>query len=700
MKKIFTFLFSIVLCGVLFAQKPDFNLYGFAAENGGTTGGNAAGAVTHTVTTYDELAAALTREKGSTEPRIVKVVGTIEVPGGGEAIEVGSDITLFGADGNAMISQIQLYIKNAHNIIIRNLRFTAVGSNKGSDSDCISIATTSSNRCNNIWIDHCEFFNVEPIRNPSASLKDKYDGLLDIKKTSEYITISWCYFHDHYKAILVGYTASDTYDRKITMHHNRFERVNSRVPSYRGGTGHVYNNSYLGTTDSEGYFGTGVNAREGACLLVENNYFEKMTQTIYCAIEDVKTEGYAYGTGNIFVDCQHEFTANGCTSFTPPYEVNQDAAADLPLLLKEWAGSGKLNSYDDYGNEVSAEGKPTVSIKSPADNAVYEFPASVTMEVVASDEDGTIEKVEIYDGADLATTLTEAPFVCTLDQLQVGEHILSAKAIDNDGKFATASVMIVVEGIGGGGDVTAGESFFPQANLDENQYYWFNESNKTHCESMIADQTIVLNNSVTTPESTTKLQPTAIGANESGTKESGRTGYIGIAKGSGTAGTEGGSVVFALPSCALFEINFSTTGSQYLKVFTSKDNQNWAECTDLYINKGKKGITTHNLTSGVSSTSPIYVKVANYGTGSIMLHGVKISKAISSGIDNMESDPLSIYCDGDEIICNRDYLTIEVFDAAGKLVKKGNDIAGLPNGNYLVRVQEANGKISTLKLKR
>ena len=83
-----------------------------------------------------------------------------------------------------------------------------------------------------------------------------------------------------------------------------------------------------------------------------------------------------------------------------------------------------------------------------------------------------------------------------------------------------------------------------------------------------------------------------------------------------------------------------------------------------------------------------------------MLHGVKISKAISSDIDNMESDPLSIYCDGDEIICNRDYLTIEVFDAAGKLVKKGNDIAGLPNGNYLVRVQEANGKISALKLKR
>ena len=48
-----------------------------------------------------------------------------------------------------------------------------------------------------------------------SSEKDKYDGLLDIKKNSEYITVSWCYFHDHYKSILIGFTATDTYDRKI-----------------------------------------------------------------------------------------------------------------------------------------------------------------------------------------------------------------------------------------------------------------------------------------------------------------------------------------------------------------------------------------------------------------------------------------------------------------------------------------------------
>ena len=148
MKRIFTSVISLVLFLGLFASTPDFSMVGFATLNGGTTGGS--GGTETTVTTYEQLKAAVF----GTSPKIVYVVGKIEVVGGGDAIEVGSNTSIIGVGNTAMISQVQLYLKNASNVIIRNLKFTAVGSTKGSDSDCISIATTSSGICSNIWIDH------------------------------------------------------------------------------------------------------------------------------------------------------------------------------------------------------------------------------------------------------------------------------------------------------------------------------------------------------------------------------------------------------------------------------------------------------------------------------------------------------------------------------------------------------------------
>jgi pectate lyase len=91
---------------------------------------------------------------------------------------------------------------------------------------------------NNIWIDHCEFY-----RDWSAD-KDYYDGLVDIKRGVEYVTISNCYFHDHHKVSLVGYSDSDVGERYITYAFNRFEKVGSRLPSFRFGKAHIYGNYF------------------------------------------------------------------------------------------------------------------------------------------------------------------------------------------------------------------------------------------------------------------------------------------------------------------------------------------------------------------------------------------------------------------------------------------------------------------------
>lgn len=353
-KLFMTFGFLFMLSLTAMSQNPDFSCVGFAAQNGGTTGGQGGQEVT--VTTLEQFKQYVS-EKDATA-RIIYVKGTLEGAGGGEIVSIGSNKSIIGIGSEGKVLKVQFYCKNSKNLIIRNLFFSMENSTLGSDADCISIATTGSSTCQNIWIDHCTFDNnMSPVQNASASQKDKYDGLLDIKKNSEYITISWCEFKNHYKGILVGYTASDTYDRKITMHHNSFINIASRTPSYRGGTAHIYNNYWDGCYDSGTgkYFSTAVNTREEACLYVESNYFKNVNKTVYCALEDVTKEGYAFYQNNKFVNSTAE-TATTCNSFTPPYSVTVDNVDDVPVLVSAYAGVGVI---EDPANYPAPEGGGT-----------------------------------------------------------------------------------------------------------------------------------------------------------------------------------------------------------------------------------------------------------------------------------------------------------------------------------------------------
>ncbi|KAG9103950.1 hypothetical protein FRC06_006735 [Ceratobasidium sp. 370] len=100
-----------------------------------------------------------------------------------------------------------------------------------------------------------------------TSGKDYYDGCLDITHAGDYVTVSWNYFHNHWKTSLIGHSDSneseDTGKLRVTYHHNWFLNVGSRLPSLRFGTGHVYNQ--LMDTASE----SGINSRVGARMLIE-----------------------------------------------------------------------------------------------------------------------------------------------------------------------------------------------------------------------------------------------------------------------------------------------------------------------------------------------------------------------------------------------------------------------------------------------
>lgn len=93
-------------------------------------------------------------------------------------------LTIFSSNGSTL-RHTCLNLKGTSNIIIRNLRFDEMwewdeaskGDYDSNDWDFIDLSNGSP--VSNIWIDHCTFTKA-------------YDGIVDMKKGTQHVTMSWC----------------------------------------------------------------------------------------------------------------------------------------------------------------------------------------------------------------------------------------------------------------------------------------------------------------------------------------------------------------------------------------------------------------------------------------------------------------------------------------------------------------------------
>lgn len=330
----------------------EFGLQGFAAVPtaefpNGTTGGT--GGEINYVATGKDLQAAINKAmaKNGGKPQIIYVQGEItEENTGAKQIDIKDvkNVSVIGIGKSAVFNGIGINISRASNIIVQNV---TVHHNRIGQKDAICIQDGGSH----IWIDHCELYNSLDVG------KDYYDELLSAKGETEYITFSWNYLHDSWKTSLIGKSDSDLHDRKITYHHNLIERCNSRLPSYRGGTGHIYNNYY------KDVLSTCINSRVGAKLLIENNYFENCKNPIGSWFS--KVAGYWYQQGNIFDKCTTTVSmgsndnedvddgptvpvsdttySNTCERISLPYQYTLESAAQAKAGVLAGAGVGKIS---------------------------------------------------------------------------------------------------------------------------------------------------------------------------------------------------------------------------------------------------------------------------------------------------------------------------------------------------------------------
>jgi hypothetical protein len=86
---------------------------------------------------------------------------------------------------------------------------------------------------------------------------------------------------------------------------------------------------------------------------------------------------------------------------------------------------------------------PSVSLSSPGAGASFTQPAKIDLAASASDTDGTVVSVSFYDGSKLITQDTSAPYSYRWNGASVGDHNLTARAIDNAGAATTSSIVTI-----------------------------------------------------------------------------------------------------------------------------------------------------------------------------------------------------------------------------------------------------------------
>jgi pectate lyase len=286
---------------------------GYAAADGGTTGGEGGPSVT--VSSLADLK----RELAGDDPRTIRLAG--HLTGSGD-IPVGSNKTIIGVGRDAGLTGTGLNLTGVHNVIIRNLNIDKVTAASGT-GDAIHIENS-----HHVWIDHND------LSSDRSHGKDYYDGLVDITRGSDNVTMSWNRLHDHPKAILIGHSddnaAEDSGKLRVTLHHNSFENINSRTPSVRFGTVEVYDNHFVGGS-------SGVHSRMGAQALVQNNVFSDVATPVSTTKDSVR-DGFVNLSGNAFGDGDNKVTQVGSLNAT--LDDTLDPAAAVPDVVGRKAGPG------------------------------------------------------------------------------------------------------------------------------------------------------------------------------------------------------------------------------------------------------------------------------------------------------------------------------------------------------------------------
>ncbi|MFM9694440.1 pectinesterase family protein [Streptomyces europaeiscabiei] len=350
---------------------------GFASVNALGQNGTYGGRDGKTVTV--KTLADLEKYATAAEPYVIVVAATINMNPVGKEIKVASDKTIVGSGTSGHIVGGGFFLgSGVHNVIIRNLTirdaYQGTWNDKDHDFDAVQM-----DGAHHVWIDHND-------------LRHMADGLIDSRKDTTYVTVSWNKLSQNNKTFGIGWTTNTTAD--LTIHHNWFRETEQRNPSTDNvAHAHLYNNFLEDVSGTDITSSYGNYARGNTKMVLENSYFQGMRNPV-----TKDSTAALVQRGNVFSGTSGRNESGG-TAFDPKsyYSYTLDKTADVPALLKSDAGPrGSIGTTS--GTKAAAATTLTVAKDgsgqyTSVQKAVDAVPANNASRVVISVKPGVYREV-------------------------------------------------------------------------------------------------------------------------------------------------------------------------------------------------------------------------------------------------------------------------------------------------------------------
>ncbi|MDX5436474.1 MAG: Ig-like domain-containing protein, partial [Pontibacter sp.] len=133
------------------------------------------------------------------------------------------------------------------------------------------------------------------------------------------------------------------------------------------------------------------------------------------------------------------------TSSPYSFTWNSVAAGTYALTARATDNLGAASTSAVVNVTVNAPANqgPTVSITSPSNNATFTAPATISIGATASDPDGSVVKVEFFQGTTKLGEDLTSPYSISWESVQAGSYSLTARVTDNLGAVATSEAVNV-----------------------------------------------------------------------------------------------------------------------------------------------------------------------------------------------------------------------------------------------------------------
>lgn len=187
--------------------------------------------------------------------------------------------------------------------------------------------------------------------------------------------------------------------------------------------------------------------------------------------------------------------ADADSDFTLPYDMQSAMGSWIELATSNvagggagasyaWPGLGLGKEYEWYATasdgihtattparrfNTRADAPPTIALTAPANNATFAPGATVALAATAADSDGTIARVEFFQGGTKLGEDTLSPYTFTWTGVPLGSYSVTAIARDNGGNAVLSPVVNVI--VSSSGALTRGP-YLNQANENSLVVRW------------------------------------------------------------------------------------------------------------------------------------------------------------------------------------------------------------------------------------